>query len=76
MTKNQFFTNLEWLLKQEAGSIKGTESLADFPGWDSLASVDFVMFAESELGEAISPDTLAVCRSVQDLVDLFPGKIK
>jgi len=76
MTRTEFLSEFELLLKQESGSIQGTESLAELPGWDSIADVEFMLFAESELGEVVPPAALAACRSVQDLVNLFPGKIK
>ncbi|MGA2865738.1 MAG: phosphopantetheine-binding protein [Verrucomicrobiota bacterium] len=76
MTKSEFYSELESLLEQEPGSIQGTESLADLGGWDSMAVLSFIAFADSKLGEAVAPAALAACRSVQDLVNLFPGKIK
>jgi acyl carrier protein len=76
MTKPEFLSKFGLLLKQEPGLIQGTESLIDLPGWDSLAEVEFVMFAESELGEVISPATMAACRTVRDLMNLFPSKIQ
>jgi acyl carrier protein len=76
MTRREFLAELELLLNQEPGSIQGTESLDELPGWDSLVPVDLMMFAEIELGEAIPLAKLAACRSVQDLVDLLPRKIE
>lgn len=76
MTRKEFFSKFELLLRQEPGSMQGTESLDDLAGWDSLSVVEFTMFAESELGELVTPAAVEACRSVQDLLNLFPGKIE
>jgi acyl carrier protein len=75
MTKAEFYSEFELLLEQEPGSIYGTESLADLSGWDSMAVLSFIAFADSKLGETVQPSALVACRTVQDLVNLFPGKI-
>lgn len=76
MTKVEFYSELEALIEQEAGSIQGAERLAELGGWDSMAVLSFIAFADSKLGEAVAPAALASCGSVQDLVNLFPGKIQ
>jgi acyl carrier protein len=76
VTRSEFYAELEPLLEQEPGSIQGTESLADLSGWDSMAVLSFIAFADSKLGEAVAPAALAACRNVQDLVNLFPGRIQ
>jgi acyl carrier protein len=75
MTKSEFYSELESLLEQETGSIQGTESLAELSGWDSMAVLSFIALADSKLGVITSPTALAACRTVLDLVNLFPGKI-
>jgi maltose O-acetyltransferase len=74
MTKAHFYSELEFLLEVRPGSIKGTESLGDLP-WNSMTILTFIAMADSELHEVASPPTLAACRTVADLVNLFPGKI-
>jgi len=76
MTKSEFYSELESLLEQEPGSIQGTKSLADLAGWDSMAVLSFMAFADSKLGELVNPAAVSVCRNVHDLENLFPGKIK
>lgn len=75
MTKGEFYSALESLLELERGSIQGTESLDDLSHWDSMAVLAFIALAYSELHEVTSPPALAECRTVADLVKLFPGKI-
>ena len=76
MTKAEFYSEFELLLEQEPGTIQGTESLTDLSGWDSMALLSFIAFADTTLGETVSPSSLAACRNIQDLVNMFPGKIK
>lgn len=75
LTKAEFYTELEALLEMERGSIQGTESLRDLPNWDSMAVLAFIALADTKLHEVASPAVLATCRTVPDLVNLFPGKI-
>jgi acyl carrier protein len=76
MTKAEFYAELESLLECEPGSIRGTESLSDLPGWDSIAALTFMALAEAKLDEVVSQQALAECKTVADLVNLFPGKIR
>jgi acetyltransferase-like isoleucine patch superfamily enzyme len=75
MTKAEFYAELESLLELERGSIKGTEFLRGLTHWDSMAVLAFIALADAKLHEVTSPAKLAACRTVSDLVDLFPGKI-
>lgn len=75
MTKLEFYSELEIMLEMEPETIKGKESLSDLAGWDSLAVLSFIAMADSKLGEVVSPAALVASRTVEDLVNLFPGKI-
>ena len=75
MTKAEFYAELESLLEMERGSIQGTDLLADLPRWDSLAVLAFIALADSKLHQLVSPAPLVACKTVDDLVNLFPGKI-
>jgi acyl carrier protein len=75
MTKKEFYAELESMLEIEAGTIQGNESLSDLSGWDSMAVLSFIALADGTLGEAVSPSAIAACKTVNDLIDLFPGKI-
>ncbi len=75
MTKAEFYSELEGLLELKAGTIQGTETLRDLPGWDSMAVLSVIAMADEKLGEVIAPNALAECKTVNDLTNLFPGKI-
>jgi len=76
MTKVEFYAALESLLEMKQGSIRGTEALSELAHWDSMAVLAFIALVDSKLHEVASPVALAACRTVADLVNLFPGKIK
>ncbi|MFH0878208.1 MAG: phosphopantetheine-binding protein, partial [Lentisphaerota bacterium] len=76
MTKVEFYAELEFLLKLDPGSIHGTESLLDdLDGWDSLAALEFIAMADKNLHTVLNAPALEACRTVSDLVNLFPGRI-
>jgi len=66
---------IELILEMPENSIDGTESLADFEGWDSLAVISFLAMADAKFETILSATQLANCRTVGDLTSLFPGKI-
>lgn len=75
MTKKQFYMEIELILEMPENSIHGTEPLADFEGWDSLAVISFLAMADAKFETILSATQLANCRTVGDLAKLFPGKI-
>ncbi len=75
MTANEFYERLENILELEPESIKGTESLNDLEGWDSLAKLSFIAMGDSELGTVVSAKALLACKTVADLMRLFDGQI-
>jgi acyl carrier protein len=75
MTKAEFYSELEALLEIESGTIQGTETLRDLPGWDSMAVLSLIAMADEKLGEVIPASALAACKTVLDIANLFPGKI-
>jgi acyl carrier protein len=75
MTKQEFFRNLEDIADAPAGSITGGETLQDLPGWNSLAVVMFLTMADSKFKTPVPAKTMEACKTVADLVALFPGKI-
>ncbi len=49
--------------------------MAELMGWDSIAGLLFLAMADSKLGVVVPPSDLVACKTVEDLVKLFPGKI-
>ncbi|MGD1086798.1 MAG: acyl carrier protein [Verrucomicrobiota bacterium] len=75
MTKKEFLIALGEVVGGDAGGIRGDESLRDLDGWDSMASVAFMAMADERLGKLVGAADLAACKTVSDLMALFPGQI-
>ena len=75
MTRKQFLHELEQIIEMDQGSIQGDEPLKDLTGWDSMAVVRFIAMADEQMRALVSASQLAACKSVPDLMALFPDKI-
>jgi len=76
MTKKEFLALLEEILEETPGTLTGPESLEkDVKGWDSLAVLSFIAMADEHFGVALSSNRLANCKTVNDLIGLFHGKV-
>jgi hypothetical protein len=75
MTRAEFYRELECAVEMPPSSIHGGESLKDLEGWGSMAMVIFIAMADEKLGAAPSATDLGRCKTVADLVALFPDKI-
>jgi acyl carrier protein len=75
MTKAEFLHALEEVVGTSKDTIRDNESLKDLDGWDSMAAVAFIAMADAQLGTLVEPAKLAACKTVSDLMALFPGKI-
>jgi len=75
MTKSEFCERLEEILELEPNTIRGNEELGDLEGWDSLAKLSFIAMVDSEFQTIISAKALLACKTVNELMNLFDGKI-
>lgn len=75
MTKQEFYTAYEEVLEIPAGSINGSDKLADLAAWDSLAVISFIAMADSTIGMPVTASALRECQTVDDLAAMFPGKV-
>ena len=75
MKNEEFYRSLEKILELPSGSICGSELLDGINSWDSLAVLSFIAFADSELKVRVSIERLTECKTVLDLVSLFPKNI-
>jgi acyl carrier protein len=75
MTKQEFYRSFESILEMPSGSISGSELLDGMSAWDSLAALSFIAFADSELKVRVPIERLTECKTVFDLVDLFPRDV-
>lgn len=66
---NTFEDKLAQILEVE--SIRPTDSLKDYPSWDSLAILTTIAMAESEFGVVLSGPELAGAKTVGDVWNII-----
>ncbi len=64
---NDFLRNLEEVLHMASNSLNGGEVLRELPGWDSLAIVEFMAFADQRYSITMAPKQITSCSTVHDL---------
>jgi len=70
MTMDEFLSQFGELMEMPAGSLRAEDKLADLEGWNSMAMVGFIAFADEQFGKALSPRLFAKCSTVGDLAML------
>ena len=70
MTRIDFLRSLDEILELPPGTLTGTESLSDYPLWDSTAMVSFVALVHEHNGTKLAAKSLAACDGVADLLKL------
>jgi len=75
MQAEAFLREIESALELPEGSLKGNESLADIPEWDSLAVISFIALVDEKLGLAVDGEALANAETVGDLLALVHEKL-
>ncbi|MBF0547068.1 MAG: acyl carrier protein [Candidatus Riflebacteria bacterium] len=67
MTKADFLRNLEIVVEAPPNSISVGQPLLDLSGWDSMAIIAFIAFADEKLGKSVQPESLEKAKTVDDL---------
>ena len=76
MTRKEFTALFEEIVEASAGSITGAERLQeDLEGWTSIAVVSLMALVDEHFDMRLSPDRIANCQTVNDLIDLLGNKI-
>jgi acyl carrier protein len=70
MNKPEFLHNLEDLVEVDPGTLTEQMMLDEIPGWDSMAIMSFLAFADEELGGAPAPKAIKGCQTIGDLMAL------
>ena len=74
MTREEFLPLIDELLELEAGTIKGSEKLADLANWDSLSVVGLMGLARTRFDITLPAKGIAACQSVDDLFALVQSQ--
>jgi acyl carrier protein len=75
MKNSDFLLLLDGVLEIEPGTLRGSESLADFT-WDSMKFLEFITLADQHFGVTLAPDKLAKCETVDDLKELVNAHLQ
>lgn len=67
MSKAEFLSSVSEIVEVPAGSLTGSEELADLEGWTSIAMVSFIAFAHEHFGKTLSPRLFSTCDTIDDL---------
>ena len=68
MIEKEFIREFEDLVEVEPGSLQVTNLLADISGWDSMAILGFIAFADEKFGVSPSPKMITGCITLADLL--------
>ena len=69
--KNVFIENLAEALECEVTEISFSAELSSYEGWDSIAALTVIAFADAEFGKNIDGDQISECQLVEDLFKLM-----
>jgi len=69
MTQDELLRVVDGLIEVPPGTLQGSESLEDLDGWNSMAMMGFISFADKN-GVRLSPRQIAASTTVADLIQL------
>jgi acyl carrier protein len=70
MDRDNFLLEIDEILGLHPGTLQGDEKLEELENWDSTALIGIIVLAESASDRHISPDQVANCLTVADLLKL------
>jgi acyl carrier protein len=75
MSKAEFLAQLDEIMEQEPGTLKGEEKLTDLPKWDSMTVVQFIALVDEEFDLSVRSTKLLACNTVDDLAALLGDRL-
>ena len=70
MSRQELLALIDEVLYLEVGTLTGSEDLKEFDMWDSQGVLMFLSAVDEKCGVSVSPDEIAKCKKVNDLVAL------
>ena len=74
MQKEKFLELLDDLLNLPAGTLKGSD-LLEANDWSSVSALGLMALGDEQFNVLVEPSMLSKCRTVDDIVALFPDAI-
>jgi acyl carrier protein len=71
MTRQEFYLELDEILENSPGTIKGGERLEEIERWDSLAAILFIAMLDQKLNLSVEASKVGDCKTVDDLTALL-----
>jgi len=62
---------LETLLELQTGTLKGSDQLSTFAGWDSLTQTNFIFLAERAIGIRLPVERFVGCHTADEVIDVI-----
>tara|TARA_B100001057_G_scaffold412682_1_gene428883 strand:+ start:636 stop:854 length:219 start_codon:yes stop_codon:yes gene_type:complete len=70
MNKDEFITELAYVLETPSDKISMDDELNNFKAWDSLAMMTFVVVFRDKVKKEIDPMQVVKCIKISDLLQL------
>jgi len=70
MNREDFLLEMDEILGLRPGTLRGDEKLEELQNWDSTALISLVVLAEESNNAQITPELVAGCSTVADLLRL------
>ena len=67
MLFEEFLSHLSDILDIPVAELKPDSKLADLEGWNSMALMSFIAFADEHLGKTLSPRAIGPCETIAEL---------
>ena len=71
MNKDEFITELAYVLETPSDKISMDDELNNFKAWDSLAMMTFVVVFRDKVKKEIDPMQVVKCIKISDLLELI-----
>ena len=76
MTRSEFLRGLERQMEIPQGSVREDQLLSQTEGWDSMAAVLFIAYADEKLGVGVSGNQIASAKTFGDLLAIVGDRLE
>lgn len=76
MKKSEFIAELATVINEAPEKLTPGAKMESFQGWDSTAVLGVIAILEGSVGIEVQPESVAECKTVQDVMNLAKGKLE